>query len=457
MYKFLPILLFAYALAITTEDIYDNSWALIIGIDKYENVSNLDYAVEDAKSVKKLLIEQFNFPSDNVTLLLNQKANYTKIKKALSHVMKQAGEKDRILIFFAGHGATIDLPESGEMGFLIPADGEKDDLYATSLEMDELRKVSSLSKAKHILYLVDACYGGLAATNTRGLQTSTPGFINKITHDKSRQIITAGGRGEKVIEKAEWGHSAFTLNLLRGLKDWMADINTDGIITGEELGLFLKNRVTIDSENLQTPQVRRFTSHEGEFVFIGKDMKLSENNNDNNNDKINVDKKVILNLLSQIDNIDEIISGCIDSKASNYDSDALIDDGSCVFGNVGDIDIYMNYYKPELQEIDVMFKAMVNQYYDGIAGFQFTITGATVTDASGGAAAEAGFHIRAGAAGVIGFSLEAEIIPINSKSAILVTLSLDDVSNEICLTNIILAASGGDKINSIGENCLSIK
>ncbi len=38
MYKILPILLFAYGLAITTEDIYDNSYALIIGIDKYGNV-----------------------------------------------------------------------------------------------------------------------------------------------------------------------------------------------------------------------------------------------------------------------------------------------------------------------------------------------------------------------------------------------------------------------------------
>ena len=46
MYKLLPILLFAYCLAVTTEDIYDNSYALIIGIDKYENVSNLDYAVK---------------------------------------------------------------------------------------------------------------------------------------------------------------------------------------------------------------------------------------------------------------------------------------------------------------------------------------------------------------------------------------------------------------------------
>ena len=280
MYKLLAILLFANGLAITADDIYDNSWALIIGIDKYENVSSLDYAVEDAKSIKEMLIDKFQFANDKITVLLNEDATYRKIKKSLSKVTRHAGENDRILIFFSGHGETVSLPEGGAMGFLVPVDGEKDDLYATSLEMDELRKVTTLSKAKHILYLVDACYGGLAASNTKSLDISIPGFLDKITRDKSRQIITAGGRGEKVIEKAEWGHSAFTLNILRGLNDWMADANTDGIITAEELSLFLRNRVTQDSENQQTPQSGRFTSHEGEFVFIGNADKIIIPNNE---------------------------------------------------------------------------------------------------------------------------------------------------------------------------------
>jgi len=289
MYKLLLILLFTYVLAATTDNIYDNSYALVIGIDKYDNVKNLDYAVDDANSIKNLLVEKFSFPSDNITLLLNKKATYTKIKKALSHVTRQADEKDRILIFFAGHGATIELPESGEMGYLLPSDGNKDDLFTTSIPMQDLKTISSMSKAKHVLFLIDACYGGLAATNTRGLDASSPGFLEKITRDKSRQIITAGGRGEEVIEKAEWGHSAFTLNLLRGLRDWMADVNMDGFITGEELGLFLKSRVTKDSDNQQTPQVRRFTSHEGEFVFINKDENIIiEKNEVAENELLNV-------------------------------------------------------------------------------------------------------------------------------------------------------------------------
>jgi len=55
MYKLLPILLFAYGLAITSDEIYDNSYALIIGIDKYENVRSLDYAVKDAEDIQSTL------------------------------------------------------------------------------------------------------------------------------------------------------------------------------------------------------------------------------------------------------------------------------------------------------------------------------------------------------------------------------------------------------------------
>ena len=79
--------------------------------------------------------------------------------------------------------------------------------------------VTTMNRAKHMLFLIDACYGGLAATGARGLSSNTPNYIDKITNDKSRQIITAGGRGEQVIEKSEWGHSAFTMNLMRALED----------------------------------------------------------------------------------------------------------------------------------------------------------------------------------------------------------------------------------------------
>jgi len=269
MYKLLSILLFTYGLTLTTEDIYDNSYALIIGIDKYQNVQNLNYAVKDAESIHDILVNTFDFPEFNIKLLKNEEATKQNILKSFSDITKKADYKDRVLIYFAGHGATDDLPEGGEMGYLLPVDGDKDDLFLSSIAMDDLKRISLMSKAKHLLYLVDACYGGIAAIGSRGLDSkSTPNFIEKITKNKSRQIITAGGRGEEVIEKSEWGHSAFTLNLIRGLKEGNADLNADSYITANELGMFLREKVTIDSENQQTPQYGRMTSQEGEFVFV---------------------------------------------------------------------------------------------------------------------------------------------------------------------------------------------
>jgi len=279
MYKLLPILLFAYSLAVTTDDIYDNSYALVIGIDNYKNVS-LDYAVKDAESVATLLYEKFNFPLINIKTLLNEEATLSNIKNSLAEISSSAKENDRVLIYFAGHGVTDDLPDGGEMGYLLPIDGKKDNLFSTSIPMDDLKRISSMSQSKHMLFLIDACYGGLAVTGARGLSSSTPNYIDKITKDKSRQIITAGGKGEQVIEKSEWGHSAFTINLIRALEDGKADLNDDGYITADELGLFLKEKVFIDSDNMQTPQSRRFTSQEGEFVFISKAGNVTLNNNE---------------------------------------------------------------------------------------------------------------------------------------------------------------------------------
>ena len=190
MYKFLSILLFTFGLAVTTEDIYDNSWALIIGIDKYENVHNLQYAVKDAESMQSILIENYNFQQENVKLLINEQASYQNIRKQFSEISKSAEENDRVLIFFAGHGETVDLPDGGEKGYLLPHEGESKDLYLTAVPMQELRQIALMSKAKHILYLVDACYGGIAAIGSRGLDAdNTPNYIDKISQNKvSRKL-----------------------------------------------------------------------------------------------------------------------------------------------------------------------------------------------------------------------------------------------------------------------------
>ena len=249
---------------------YNESWALIIGIDKYQEWPQLEYAVNDAKSVRQLLIDQFEFKADHVTILLDKEATLQYIKTALSDIAAKANQNDRLLVYFSGHGQTQSIKGGGEMGYLIPVEGStRDDrLYVTCLPMSEIKNLSNIIPAKHILFIVDACYSGLAASTQRSLPDETKLYLKQLTSEKGRQIITAGTKGEKSIERAEWGHGAFTYGLLEGLGKGLADLNNDRLITATELGDFLRSKVARLSEHKQTPQFKPLTDEEGEFVFI---------------------------------------------------------------------------------------------------------------------------------------------------------------------------------------------
>ena len=254
------------------QDIYSQSWGLVIGINKYKNVEPLTYAVNDAEAVRDMLIENYGFPDENITMITDEEATKENILDGFNEILEKAGEKDRVVVFYAGHGETYKLPNGGDMGYLIPVDGNVENLYRSSIPMKSVYDIADMSYAKHILYLVDACYGGLTLS-TRGLKKdNTPAYIKKMTNERGRMVITAGGKDEQVIEKPEWGHSAFTRNLIKGLGEGLADENSDGIITGDELGGFIRNRVVVDVDGAHTPQKGRIGSEMGEFVFISETL-----------------------------------------------------------------------------------------------------------------------------------------------------------------------------------------
>ena len=251
-------------------EMYQESWAILIGINRYKYVDMLDYAVSDADSMRSLLIRRFGFRPKKVMVLRDEEATKAKITEAFGTLL-QTNPQDRVLVFYAGHGTQIDLPGGGEMGFIVPVDGKAGgpaELYSSAISMQEIRNLSSLIPAKHVLFLVDACYGGLAAMSSRSLSRETRQYLKKITVAKARQIITAGGRGEQVIEKPEWGHSAFTYKLLDALDNGLGDANGDYLITASELATWMKPMVSAASEGRQTPQFKAFTEDEGDFVFV---------------------------------------------------------------------------------------------------------------------------------------------------------------------------------------------
>jgi uncharacterized caspase-like protein len=130
--------------------------------------------------------------------------------------------------------------------------------------MQQLRDLAERTRAKHILYVMDACFSGLLL-GMRGQALS--GSPLQSTTMPVRQVLTAGGEGEKVVESG--GHGLFTKSLLRGLSG-AADLNSDGYITASELSQYVTPEVLGESRNSQNPVFGRLGHGQGEFVFVRK-------------------------------------------------------------------------------------------------------------------------------------------------------------------------------------------
>jgi formylglycine-generating enzyme required for sulfatase activity len=237
------------------------SWAVLIGINRYQHprIPKLRYAVNDAQALERALLAQ-GFRQDRILTLTDEKATKAAIERLLGDQLRQqVGANDRLLVFFAGHGKT-DLVRSGEEeGYLIPVDGDPHQLFSTAISMTALRQISDRLTAKHILYIVDACYSGYAIFN----RSIADDLLEEMVKKPAIQILTAGRQQDEAQERA--GHGVFTEVLVRGLsgdafprdKSWVAL---------EELGLWVKQRVFAESNKKQLPQYGNL-SGEGQFVF----------------------------------------------------------------------------------------------------------------------------------------------------------------------------------------------
>jgi uncharacterized caspase-like protein len=227
---------------------YNESWALVIGINEYRYANPLEIARADAESIRDVLIDDFKFPKKNICTLLDSQATRSRIMaRFLAH--ESLGHDDRLVVFFAGHGSTVE-GSRGSIGYLVPVDGNLKD-KSSLIRWDDLTRNADIIPAKHILFIMDACYSGLAIQ-----RASTAGerrFLTDMMQRASRQVITAGKADEVVADGGgpTGGNSIFTGYLLEGLYGKAAD--QEGVITASGLMNYAYQKVARDSRSKQTP------------------------------------------------------------------------------------------------------------------------------------------------------------------------------------------------------------
>lgn len=197
-------------------------FALVIGINDYTSMNQLQTPVNDAKAVADLLRGKFGFTS--VTLLLNQEATRVQIWKALIGLRQQLSENDNLLIYFAGHGQKEDRE-----GFWLPVDADKPPHKYTWISDRDIAYNTAWKDmpARHVLIVADSCFSGtLRSTDAMSAPRPTvvaggrPDSIDALKASLiSRKFLTSGG-DEPVLDKGRSNHSVFAAAFIDFLKNY---------------------------------------------------------------------------------------------------------------------------------------------------------------------------------------------------------------------------------------------
>ena len=240
--------------------------ALVVGINDYRDAppgqgwNDLRAARADAEAVAGVLRDKYGYQT---TTLLDGEATRERFMAALDEAAGLAPE-DSLLIYYAGHGY---YDEAMGEGFWIPSDARLKSENRLAREdwiwNSTITKMLGASKARHVLVIADACYGG---SLFRGAETGRAApddqWYRRAAGKPSRYLITSGDL-EQVLD-GEGAHSVFAQQVLHGL-----NYPDRAVFAASDLGLSVRERVSeLTGQMVRMGPLRVASDAGGEFVFV---------------------------------------------------------------------------------------------------------------------------------------------------------------------------------------------
>lgn len=284
---------------------FERNLAVIIGIDDYKGtrISKLSTPVSDATALADLLQGKFGY--DNVRRLINADASLAGLKTLFNETLPnelKPTEGDRLIIYFAGHGVPKNSDE-GPTGYLVPQDARSGE-EKTFLPMKEVWEALEKLGCHHLLIILDCCFAGQFRWASSRKLTVVWDEIHREHYDRfirypAWQVITSSAHDQEALDQVKLSqdnrgtegdtkHSPFALALLEALgdgytdnegKNLSADYTKDGVITSQELIVYLEDRLAKLSNSRQVPGLYPLKRgyDKGQFIFVKPGFNPTEN------------------------------------------------------------------------------------------------------------------------------------------------------------------------------------
>ena len=231
-----------------------NLYVLAIGIDEYEHMPKLKYAVKDMNDFIEAVENKRLSPYGEIMVkrLPNQMAKRQNIEEGLEWLKEMATDKDFSFVYYAGHG----LKDERDRFHFVPIDGKKERMSSTCISAQRFIDDYLSIIAGKVIVFTDACYSGALLEGRRGSASDafTDDIIKVMMRSNTDIMFYSSTSADTVAnELAEESNGAFTKALLEAF-------NGEGtqqdkrVLTTMDLQNYLRNRV----RNLSKDQVPNF-------------------------------------------------------------------------------------------------------------------------------------------------------------------------------------------------------
>ena len=205
----------------------ENDYAVIVGIEKYRGeIPQSDFSAEDAKLMRDYLIA-LGFRPVNIKLMINEFATRDDIAAAVeSWLPRRVKPESTVFFYYSGHGATDVTDPSKPRAFLVPYNGDPNDLAYSGYSIDTLKDKLSKLKASQVIVMLDSCFSGMAGkgkpSHTLIAEGARP-LISQFTQVSqvaaNMAMLTATKSNQISTSDPEKGHGVMTYYFLKALRD----------------------------------------------------------------------------------------------------------------------------------------------------------------------------------------------------------------------------------------------
>ncbi|MBS1164449.1 MAG: caspase [Proteobacteria bacterium] len=294
--------------------------AVVVGIDTYQTLTPLRGAEADARDIRDTLKKR---RVEDLTVLLNDEADRSSILDSIDAVIDRAKPDDFVILSFAGHGGQL------KWGKIRPAYAKEGDHYEAFLlgrfsapdsqgkpypdastspaeriagvEMNiRLRELNQ--KGVRTIFVIDTCFAdGLTrepyigspdtARTFRGnipimefqngldpLAASLAALPQSQDPDQFKSVVVLAAESDnnttpevELPEGSGKRRGALSYTFAR-LLDGSQDVGANGIVNRSQLVGYIRSKVSINSENLQTPETHPRSDPNALAIDFAKDF-----------------------------------------------------------------------------------------------------------------------------------------------------------------------------------------